>query len=253
MMRPGAVLPFKIERADARGYFARWVKSRWFAPGDFKKLDRLDRINGIYVPYWTYDSMTFTFYTGMRGDAYYVTVGHGKNRTRQRRIRWRAVSGHVNHFFDDVLICGSRSLPEKYVRALEPWDLKAAAPYDGAYLSGFQTERYQVSAVEGFQEARRIMDDEIGRMVRRDIGGDEQRITSIHTQCEGITFKLLLLPVWLAVYRYKDKPFRVMVNARSGEVRGERPWSAGKIAAAVLAALVVLIPVVHLILQEAMR
>ncbi|MBX3729121.1 MAG: hypothetical protein KF858_08030 [Candidatus Sumerlaeia bacterium] len=249
MMRPGGVLPFRIEQRDARARFAQWVKSRWFAPGDFGKLDKLDRVNGLYVPYWTYDAMTFSFFTGMRGDAYYVTVGTGKNRRTQRRIRWTPVSGTIRHFFDDVLVCGSKSLPDKQLQALEPWDLKKAEPYDAGYLAGYQTERYQVSALDGFKLARSVMDREIDRMVRMQIGGDEQRVSSISTQHEGITFKLLLLPVWLSVYRYGDKPYRVLINARTGEVQGERPWSVAKIGLTVLFALAVLVPLILAIVR----
>jgi hypothetical protein len=83
--------------------------------------------------------------------------------------------------------------------------------------------------------ARAIQQD-----IRRDIGGDEQRITSVRTQYNSTTYKYILLPVWLSVYRYGDKVYRFVVNARTGEVHGERPYSAIKIALAVIAALIVL-------------
>lgn len=249
MMRPGGVLPFLIAKDEAKARFHRWVASRWFAPKEFKRLDSLDRINGLYVPHWTYDAMTYSFYSGHRGDAYYVTVGTGKNRRTERRIRWRHVTGRVNHWFDDVLVCASKSLPDAMVRDLEPWDLKAAAAYEPAYLSGFRTERYQIPADEGFQRAASIMDGVIHQFVRRDIGGDEQRVDWVKTQVDGVTFKLLLLPVWLTAFRYKDTIYRVLINARTGEVQGQRPWSAAKIASAILVALAVLVPVVLILLR----
>ncbi len=235
MMAPGGLLPFMVDKQGAQTEFRKWVNSRWFAPNAFKDMDRLDRVNGLYVPYWTYDAMTWSFYTGQRGDHYYVTVGSGKNRRTEQRTRWTSVSGRVDHWFDDVLVCASKSLPDKQVEELEPWDLKGAVPYQPAYLSGFQTERYQVSAQDGFDLAKVRMDKQIREFICQQIGGDVQRISSVQTQIDGVTFKYLLLPIWLAVYRYDNKPYRVLVNARTGEVQGERPWSWVKIALAVIA------------------
>jgi hypothetical protein len=78
------------------------------------------------------------------------------------------------------------------------------------------------------------MQDKIYAAVRANIGGDEQQVTSVNSTYNDITFKHILLPVWLSSYRYKDKVYRFLVNARTGEVQGERPYSAAKIAALVI-------------------
>ena len=75
--------------------------------------------------------------------------------------------------------------------------------------------------------------------VRQDIGGDEQRIDSIDSDYRAETFKHVLLPVWMAAYKYSGKSYRFLVNGQTGEVQGERPWSVWKIALAVIAALIV--------------
>jgi hypothetical protein len=80
------------------------------------------------------------------------------------------------------------------------------------------------------------MEEAIRTEVRQRIGGDEQEITSLDVQYGALTYKHLLLPVWLLVYRYRDKPFQVAINAATGEVQGERPYSWVKIAFAVLLA-----------------
>ena len=87
---------------------------------------------------------------------------------------------------------------------------------------------------ESFEEARQKMADAIREDVRRRIGGDRQRIDKIQTRHDAITFKHLLLPVWMLAYRYNDKSFRVFVNAATGEVQGERPYSWVKITLLVL-------------------
>lgn len=241
MIRPQAVLPFKVDEREAKVRFVHWTKKLWFAPNDLKKLAVLGRVNGLYVPFYTYDSMTISFYTGKRGIYYYVTRRDSKGRTtRVRRTRWYPVSGRVDHFFDDVLVCASRGLPDAHVRKLEPWDLHALQSFNAKYLGGFRTERYQVALDQGFDRARMVMDRAIQELVRRHIGGDTQIITSINTQHTGVTFKHILLPVWLATYRYNRKVYQVLVNARTGEVRGDRPYSWVKITFAVILGLILL-------------
>jgi LSD1 subclass zinc finger protein len=239
-MQPQGVLPFGIDQSQAENHFRQWVKSRWFAPNRFKRTAELHHIFGLYVPHWTYDAMTWSYYTGQRGTVYYVTVGSGKNRRRQRRVRWTPVSGRVDHFFNDVTVCGSKSLPRPLVDSLEPWGLTELKPFRPEYLKGFRTERYQLGSPEGFVMAREKMDQRIQSLIRSDIGGDEQRITDVNTHIDNVTFKLVLLPMWVSAYRYGAKVHQVVVNGRTGKVEGTRPYSAVKITLAVLAGLLAL-------------
>ena len=246
LIKPKSLLPFAITKEKARELFKRWIASLWFAPNALKR-DALgdSQIKGLYVPYWTYDCDTTCFYRGERGDDYWTTEtyttnenGRSVTKTRQvKRTRWTSVSGTVWNTFDDILILASRTLPKKYTDALEPWDLKELKPYDDDYVSGFQAEVYQVGLVEGFSEARVCMEPKIRSTICSDIGGDHQRISSMKTRYDDISFKHLLLPVWMSVYRFHGQVFRFLVNARTGEVQGERPYSWIKITLLVLAIL----------------
>ncbi|MCL4210758.1 MAG: UDP-N-acetylmuramoyl-tripeptide--D-alanyl-D-alanine ligase, partial [Phycisphaerales bacterium] len=100
------VLPFQVDQQRAKSNLADWVRSRWFAPNEFRKRGVEGRFNGVYLPYWTFDSHTFNRYRGERGEHYYVTVGSGKNRRTERRTRWYPASGQFERFFDDVLVVG---------------------------------------------------------------------------------------------------------------------------------------------------
>ena len=91
------------------------------------------------------------------------------------------------------------------------------------------------------------MDRVIERDVRFDIGGDRQRIHTVDTQVKDVTFKHILLPVWMAAYIYRGKTYRFVVNGRTGRVQGERPYSAMKITLAVIAGLIVAAGVGYLI------
>jgi predicted RNA-binding Zn-ribbon protein involved in translation (DUF1610 family) len=247
LIKPQSLLPFKIQRREAVEAFRKWITSLWFAPNELKKYARMDtRIQGIYLPYWTYDSNTTTRYTGQRGEDYWVTVGSGKNRKRVRKTRWYPASGVVFNTFDDVLVVASNSLPRNYIEQLEPWDIRELTPYDDRYLSGFLAESYQLDLPTGFRLAQGIMQVTIQQTVKRDIGGDRQRVHSMNTAYKNVTFKHILLPVWMSAYQYRDKSYRFMINGRTGEVQGERPWSWWKIGLTILIVLMIVGLIVYL-------
>ena len=249
LIAPDCVLPAKVPKAAAQAEVRQWLQTRWFAPNALKRLAQQEGIGGVYLPFWTYDASTASVYTGERGEHYweteYYTESDGQGGTVQRsrqvqRTRWYAASGTVARNFRDVLIAASRSVAEARLNALEPWGLEALCPYDPAYLAGFKAQRYQVELADGFAEAKVVMAQTIREDVCRDIGGDEQRVHSVNTTYLDATFRHLLLPVWIGAYRFRNKAYQVVVNARTGEVQGERPFSAWKITALVVAVLVII-------------
>ncbi len=247
MLKPESLLPFNIDQDNSVSLFKKWLSLRWFMPNKVKKFARRGGLKGIYSPYWTYDASTTTRYTGKRGEYYYVTetyttVEAGKKVTKEREVRktkWYPVSGTVYNDFDDMLVVGSTNVPKKLADKLTPWDLENLVPYTEDYLSGFQVESYTVDVKTGFEDAKKKMEPTIRTTINNDIGGDEQQIHSMNTQYADITFKHLLLPVWFGAYRFGDRVFQYLVNARTGEVQGERPWSWVKITFAVLLGLLI--------------
>jgi len=256
MIPPESLLPFSVELRKAREAFTKWLEGLWFAPTELKKVANLGQLSGIYLPHWTYDAMTYSVYDGQRGDNYqdteYYTETRPDGSTERRsrtvtRIRWYSVSGEVRHFFDDVLVCASKSLKRDLVEDLGEWRLDKLEPFNPSYLSGFKTERYAVGLKEGLKEAKQIMEPKIISLINQDIGGDHQRIDNKRTRYSGITFKHLLLPVWVAVYRYHEKTFQILVNGRTAKVTGYRPWSTMKIVrlvAMVVAAIAIVVALI---------
>ncbi|NIY97567.1 primosomal protein N' (replication factor Y) - superfamily II helicase [Salipiger sp. HF18] len=243
-IKPRGLLPFALDEKAAHDAMNGWLGRLWFAPNGLKEYARKGRkMQGIYVPYWTFDARTRSEYSGERGTVYYETrqvMRDGKMQTvRVAKVRWRGVSGRVARFFDDVLVLASRSLPKRFTDALEPWDLSRLEPYQPEFLAGFRAEGYQVDLADGFVEARQLMDRQIERDVKFDIGGDRQRIHRVDTQVSEVTFKHILLPVWLAAYKYRGETYRFVVYGTTGRGQGERPWSTWKIALAVIVGLIV--------------
>lgn len=242
-IKPQGVLPFALTEAQARDAMTNWLGRLWFAPNGLQQYARKGRtMDGVYVPYWTFDAQTQTRYRGQRGMVYTTTrsvMRDGKRmQIRDQHVRWTRVRGTVARAFDDIVVLASRSLPKAFTDALAPWDLSALVPYTPHVLAGFRAEAYSIDLEDGFAEAQAHMDRVIERDVRFDIGGDRQRIDGLDTDVSDVTFKHVLLPVWIAAYKYRGQTYRFVVNGRSGRVRGERPWSAWKIALAVLVALI---------------
>jgi DNA-directed RNA polymerase subunit RPC12/RpoP len=249
-IKPKALVPFALNEGQAREKMTDWLGRLWFAPNGLKEYARKGRqMNGVYVPYWTYDADTKSRYTGQRGDHYYVTVKTKNGSRQERRTRWSGASGRVARSFDDVLALGSKSLPKTYTDALEPWDLTVLVPFQNHYLAGFGAEGYQIQLDEGFADAQGKMRNVIEGDVRRDIGGDEQRITALDTDYQNVTFKHILLPVWVAAYKYRNTTYRFVVNGQTGKVQGERPWSKAKIAIAAVVAVIVIGTIVYFVGQ----
>lgn len=228
------VLPFQIDRPRAQSNLAHWVKSRWFAPNEFRRRGVHGRFNGVYLPYWTFDSMTTTRWTGQRGDYYYVTVGSGENKRRERRTSWSSCSGVYQRFFDDVTVPAATGWPEHRLESLEPWPLAQCRPFRQEFLAGYLASTYDVEMDTGFALARTRAEEALRVDICGEIGGDEQRIDSMDVHYDAITYKHVLLPVWTLTYRYRNKPYQVFVNAGTGEVQGDRPWSWIKITLAIM-------------------
>ncbi|MCR6639583.1 MAG: hypothetical protein NVV82_11550 [Sporocytophaga sp.] len=248
VLKPKSVLPFKIDKKQAYKDFGKWLGALWFAPNDLKKYAVSEKLDGIYLPYWTFDTNTQTDYTGQQGidryeTEYYNTIENGKTvtKTRTRVVTdWYYAAGSVANSFDDVLINASHSLPRDYVEVLEPWDLDGLMPFNENYLAGFKSESYQVGLKDGFELAKRKIKGTIEDTIRRDIGGNHQRIHSTDTVYSNITFKHTLLPLWISSFRYRGKSYRFLINARTGETKGDRPYSWMKIAGTVVSGIATL-------------
>jgi predicted RNA-binding Zn-ribbon protein involved in translation (DUF1610 family) len=242
-IKPRAILPFTLEENQARAAMTEWLGSLWFAPSGLMQYARKGRkMNGIYTPCWTFDADTKSSYRGYHGTVYYErhTIPSGKQSQTVMvpKVRWKPASGRVARYFDDVLVVASEALPEKFRTGVSNWDLSLLEPYAPEYLAGFRSESYTVGLKQALGHARIIMDRQILRDVRFDIGGDRQRVEHVETAVSNVTFKHILVPIWIAAYRYRGRSYRFVVNGQTGAVTGERPWSGVKIALAVGAAMI---------------
>ena len=231
---PGALVPFQIDAKRAKSIFKTWVGKIWFAPNKLKRaaLDP-EGLHGLYLPYWTFDANLHAKYQGQRGDYYYETqrvkTKNGTQTRQVRKTRWSSASGVVQGFVDDILINASEKKRRDIPAKIAFWNVKELVPFNSKYLSGFVTEKYTVSLKEGhhssFQKAKQIANT----WIRKDIGGDTQRISHADIKLANETFKHVLLPVYISSYRYNNKEYNFYINGQTGELSGTRPYSFWKI------------------------
>ncbi|MCB1023295.1 MAG: hypothetical protein KDB79_02825 [Acidobacteria bacterium] len=245
LVAPEGVLPFSVENKAAVSSLKSWTGSRWFAPNKLKTMAQHDRAESIYLPYWTFDADTDTTYTGQRGEDYqesytYTDSDGNEKRGTRTKTNWYSTSGDVSRHFDDVPIPATTSVLPKYIDRLK-WDFGALTSYDPAYLSGHKAQTYQVSLEEGYEKFQVYADGVIRRDVTGDIGGDRQQIDFLDTKYSDITFKHILVPVYAGAYKFNNKVYQIIINGRTGEVHGERPYSKVKIGCLIISILTLII------------
>ena len=257
-IKPESLIPFRISRKQVKALFKKWISRKPFAPRSLKKEYRGDKINGIYIPYWTYDSDSFTAYSAEAGTYYYVTQhytvmvnGKPQRRTRQvRKTRWRHVSCTYDRFFNDILVNASNSNNRKMVAGVEPYRVEGLVGYKPDYLSGFAAERYAVPLKEGWGIAR----DEAIRILRheitRKINADEVRNLRLRTSYSDIKFRHTLFPLWISSYHYRNKLFNYMVNGQTGRFSGKAPVSALKVILTVVITIAIIILAIFLLRES---
>ncbi len=251
---PGAVAPFQIGPKKCHQIFVKWVKSLWFAPNKLHKM-ALDagNLKGLYLPYWTFDAQVEAEYEGMRGDYYYVDVPYttidedGDTVTEERterRIEWSYTSGFVEGFIDDILIKASHQKKNPIPNSVSNWNLNSLQPFNNDFLTGFITEKYTVSLKDGHSSAIKEVQNIVRRWAREDIGGDQQQVSSIDVELSEETFKHILLPIYMSVYKYNGKQYTFYVNGQTGQIGGKRPYSFWKIAFLILGILAFILLIV---------
>ncbi|PIC63441.1 hypothetical protein CSV79_11645 [Sporosarcina sp. P13] len=256
-IQPGLLIPFQISQDQALDKFRVWIKGHFFAPTQLKKTYRLHKISGAYLPYWTYDSHTQSHYVVRVGNYYYETVtrtvyedGKPKQVTEQvQKIRWHQESGNYREFFDDVLIKASSTVEPKLLQKVQPFQLTSLTDYKLEYMSGFLAERYQTSLQQGFTEAQDVMKNGITRGIERSVAGDIVQVVNLSTDYTNITYKHILLPIWISSFHFNQKVYQFIVNGQTGKVSGNYPLSIMKIVFVSISVLIVLL-MVYLFLES---
>ena len=244
-IRPQSLLPFKISQDQVRDRIRAWYRSKWLAPNAFKRRALVDRIHGLYIPYWTFDAQAVCPWEAEAGHYYYTTEtvqSNGRTETRQvQHVRWEPASGEVEHFFDDEPVPGTQGIPVPLLKQVEPFPTSELVPYSTAFLSGFVVEHYQVVLVDAAQRSQEAMTEKLRGLAAAQIPGDTYRNLEVHPTYSNRTFKHVLVPVWLLTYTFGSRVFQLVANGYTGKMAGTYPKSAWKIAMLVILAIILVV------------
>lgn len=240
-LAPGGICPFSIGAEKADENFRLWLKKKWFCPSSVKKNAGRVVMNGIYLPYWTFDSMTDSTYSARYGIVHTRVVGSGKNRRTETYVVWHRTSGAYSMFFNDCLVSGTSRHEKSILSKIEPFNTEANVVYKPEYLAGFAAERYSVGLEDAWGFAKTSIGNQLNQAITQEIRyrhrADRVSDLSVHTVYHDITYKYLMLPVWMSHYEYKKKQYHFMVNGQTGKVGGKAPVSFWRVLIAILLGL----------------
>lgn len=236
-IKPTGVIPFAVGMEKTGEIAKDWIKSKLYAPSKIKKTRFDSFFKGIYTPCWTFDSDTFSVYDGRVGNYYTVTVGSGKNRRTETRIRWRNVSGSVSRFFDDIKIQAGSTVEEKSMEKISKYNTNKAVKYENKFLAGFTAVHYSKGIKQAWNEAKEEIHDVTDQEIRQRCNADVVDYINIKTSYSNSKYKYILLPVWIGTYYFSSKPYSMIVNGVNGEIWGKYPKSPLKILLTVILGL----------------
>lgn len=240
-MAPGGVVPFAIDAKTASSRFMAWLKSKFFAPKAAKNSVQPDKFKGMYLPYWTFDSDTYSTYTAEYGKDRYVKNRDGSEKTV---TDWFRTSGTYSQFINDELVCGTTQHDPGLLGGVAPYNTEDNKAYKPEYVAGFGAERYTVGVKEAWEKAKQFikskLNNAIASVIRSEHNADHVRNLNVNTTFTNVTFKYLLLPVWVSSFKYKDKVYKFMVNGQTGRVSGTAPVSVPKVILTILVIIAVI-------------
>ena len=197
------------------------------------------------MPHFTYDCNTDSDYNAQAGTHYYETEmvqvqRDGKTEMEERQVmktRWTPVSGRFRDSFDDILVLASKNVDEKLMKL--SFDMKDLVPYQKDYIYSFLAENNSLSKEECWNTAQGVIEAKLRQEITKAIGADEVRGLNFRTLYSAITFKSILLPVWMSSYQFKNKTYKFMINGQSGQVKGQAPVSALRVIVSILVSLLI--------------
>jgi DNA-directed RNA polymerase subunit RPC12/RpoP len=250
---PEFVIPFAVTHDQASEKFRVWLSSNsWFRPGDLAMAKVVEKLRGVYLPFWSFSMLAESGWSANIGEYWYrtetytVTV-NGKTETRTRQVReteWWDLSGRHHKYYSGYLVSGSRGLDQRDADRIKPFHLAGLRRYESGYLAGWLSEEYSRERDEALEICQRVFYEAVQRDVAAFLPGDTHRSLNVRTNFSSINSDLILVPIYLLAYRYRDKVYRFLVNGQTGKLDGDKPISGKRIAIAVAAGIVLIALVV---------
>lgn len=247
MLRPDYVLPFKKTKEEAVAALKEFYKGKYLLPGSFMADNRVEAIQGMYVPFWLFDAeieatASFKAENDLLQRTHDADIIETLHYDCQRRGRMR---------FERIPCDGSKKMDDAYMESIEPFDYTELTPFTTAYLAGFLADKYDVAADECIGRADQRVTASAEGVLRSTVSG-YMRVALADSACvkHGGSVRYAMAPVWILTTRYKDKLHTFMMNGQTGKVAGSLPIDGMKAFLYPAALFAVLWPVIYLLLTH---
>jgi hypothetical protein len=223
LLRPTALIPFVVDRERLQAQVAEWLGRGWMHPPELRGVRALRELTGVYLPFWTFDAHVRADWraeVGTERTERYYADGEWKTRTV---IKWAWRSGRVHLPINDHLVAGTTRVSRVILSKVEPFDLDGLVAYEPGYLAGWQAKAYDVLLQKAWDIARDEMREHAKRACYKDTGSSHVRNFRMAVDFADERWRYVLLPVYLASYRFEGRTFQVMVNGQTGQVTGQKP------------------------------
>ena len=226
--RPDWIIPFKKTRDDARKALEAFYRGKRLLPDDFKAKNHVDKLQGLYVPFWLFsaDCTGRADYQGTRKRYYETSDARIINTDHYRVMRKGEVS------FDKIPVDGSSKMDDLYMESIEPFDYDNMETFTPAYFTGYVADTYDISHDDSEKRAdSRLSSSFLGML---EATATPYYVTlsaedgSIYKTRSNVSYAMV--PVWIVTTRYKDKPYTFMMNGQTGVFVGSLPIDKGKLA-----------------------
>lgn len=224
-LRPDYIIPFKVDKKAASAAFEADFKNAPFLPDEFKSKKKIEEMAGVYVPFWMFDCDCDA---ALSYNAERVTVWSDANYNYTKTDHYKLYrSGSIG--FANIPVDGSKKADDVYMEAVEPFEYADAVEFNGAYLSGYLADKYDVTAEDSIGRANERVKNSTVSAFRETVSGYQTVIpeqTRINFSDGKIRYSLL--PVWMLNIKYSDKMYQFAINGQTGKVVGEYPIDQGK-------------------------
>lgn len=224
--KPKFVIPFAITREKAVDSFKKWCGKRWFVPSDFKSKQQLEKMSGVYVPFWL---------TSCTADANLSCIGEKKRHWSSgsydiTEISEFAVKRSGAFPFERVPSDGAIKIDDALMDAIEPYNYREMRDFSMQYLSGFMAEKYDIEWEQVVNRAKVRIHDGCKQKLHETIQGYSSiKAENLNIYYRNVDREYALMPVWFMNYQHKGKTYSFAMNAQTGKLAGTPPLSIGKL------------------------
>lgn len=225
--KPTQIIPFAIDEKSARDIFLKWCKSKKFAPSDFTSEKHIEKMTGIYFPYWLVDNDVNFDYASKSTKVNIAVIGDTE--TTETLFYEHIRKGNAT--LVDVPAVALKSANEDILNSLYPYDNKDIKPFNMSYLSGFFAEAFDKTKQDVTPAINSLVDDYTNDLVTNTLPhGTNTTSKNLQSDILSQNWDFTLLPTWILTYKYKDKIYMFGINAQTGKVCGEVPVDKVKLA-----------------------